>query len=229
MPPTPSLNPIEVFARLPLFAALQPQQRERLAQHTREQRISRGETLFRRGDTANGFYVVIFGQIKLVIDSPQGDEKVVEIIHQRQSFGEAVMFLNRPYPVSAVSLNDTLLLHVPKSALDASLAEDPTFARAMLAGLSARLHALVKDVEAYSIRSTTQRVIGYLLQQCPDDAEGEVTVELPTSKLLVASRLSITPETLSRIFGKLQQEHLILVQGRSVVIPDVKALQDYVE
>lgn len=223
------VNTAEVFARLPLFAALQPEQRERLAQHTREQRVSRGETLFRKGDMATGFYVVIFGQIKLVIDSPQGDEKVVEIVNQRQSFGEAVMFLNRPYPVSAVSLNDTLLLHVPKSALDDSLAQDPTFARAMLAGLSARLHGLVKDVEAYSIRSTTQRVIGYLLQQCPDQADGEVTVELPTSKLLVASRLSITPETLSRIFAKLQHDNLIHVQGRSVVIPSVKALQDFVE
>ena len=227
--PTHPINPIEVFARLPLFAALQPGQRERLAEHTREQRVSRGETLFRRGDMANGFYVVIFGQIKLVIDSPQGDEKVVEIVNQRQSFCEAVMFLNRPYPVSAVSLNDTLLLHVPKSALDTSLAEDPTFARAMLAGLSARLHALVKDVESYSIRSTTQRVIGYLLQQCPDDADGEMTVELPTSKLIVASRLSITPETLSRIFGKLQHDNLIRVQGRSVIIPNVKALQDFVD
>ncbi|WVN42606.1 Crp/Fnr family transcriptional regulator [beta proteobacterium MWH-UniP1] len=229
MPSPPPINPVEVFARLPLFSALQPEQRQRLAEHTREQRISRGETLFRRGDMANGFYVVIFGQIKLVIDSPQGDEKVVEIINQRQSFGEAVMFLNRPYPVSAVSLNDTLLLHVPKSALDDSLTQDPTFAKAMLAGLSARLHALVKDVEAYSIRSTTQRVIGYLLQQCPDEANGEVIVELPTSKLLIASRLSITPETLSRIFGKLQQGDLIRVQGRSVIIPNVKALQDFVE
>lgn len=227
--PTRPLDPAEVFARLPLFQALNPEQRAHLAQQTREQRISRGETLFRRGDMANGFYVVIFGQIKLVIDSPQGDEKVVEIINQRQSFGEAVMFLGRPYPVSAVSLNDTLLLHIPKAALDTSLSEDPTFARAMLAGLSARLHALVKDVEAYSIRSTTQRVIGYLLQQCPDETEGEATVGLPTSKLLVASRLSITPETLSRIFGKLQQADLIRVQGRSVIIPNVKALQDFVE
>lgn len=227
--PTPPVNVAEVFARLPLFQALQPEQRAALALHTKEHRIARGETLFRRGDAANGFYVVIFGQIKLVIDSPQGDEKVIEIINQRQSFGEAVMFLNRPYPVNAVSLNDTLLLHVPKAALDESLAKDPTFARAMLAGLSARLHALVKDVEAYSIRSTTQRVIGYLLQQCPDDAAGEVTVELPTSKLLVASRLSITPETLSRIFGKLQQSGLISVQGRAVIIPNVKNLQDFVE
>lgn len=227
--PTPPINPAEVFSRLPLFQALQPEQRTFLAQHTKEHRIARGETLFRRGDSANGFYVVIFGQMKLVIDSPQGDEKVIEIINQRQSFGEAVMFLNRPYPVTAVSLNDTLLLYVPKSAVDESIAKDPTFAKAMLAGLSARVHALVKDVESYSLRSTTQRVIGYLLQRCPEEQNDVALIELPTSKLLIASRLSITPETLSRVFAKLTSHKLIEMQGRHIHILSIRALQEFVE
>ena len=225
----PVIRPAEVLARFPLFQALSPIQLERIAQGTKEVRLAKGEALFTRGSEASGFFIVLFGQIKLVIDSPQGDEKVIEIINQRQSFGEAVMFLGRPYPVSAVSLNDTLLLHVSKQMVDGLLAEDPSFARGLLAGLSARVHSLVKDVESYSIRSTTQRVIGYLLQQCPDDAQENVTIELPTSKVLVASRLSITPETLSRIFAKLAQLSLIEVQGRSVVIPSVRNLQEFEE
>lgn len=226
---SPIIRPEEVLARFPLFQALSVDQLAQIAQSTKEIRIAKGATLFSRGSIATGFYIVLFGQIKLAITSPQGDEKVIEIINQRQSFGEAVMFLGRPYPVSAVSLNDTLLLHVSKEVVDTMLVQDPTFARGLLAGLSARVHSLIKDVESYSIRSTTQRVIGYLLQQCPDNAEQNTTVELPTSKVLVASRLSITPETLSRIFGKLQQLGLIDVQGRSIVIPNLKNLQDFEE
>lgn len=219
----------EVFSRLPLFQALQPGQLERLAQSARELRIAKNETLFERGKPATGFYIVMFGQIKLVISSSQGDEKVMEIIGQRQSFGEAVMFLGRPYPVTAIGLTDTLLLYVPKDIVDELLEQDVGFARGMLAGLSIRVHTLLKDVESQAINSTAQRVIGYLLQRCPDDESDTATIELPTSKLLIASRLSITPETLSRVFAKLASQQLIDVQGRNIDIPSIKKLQEFSE
>lgn len=224
------LRPAEVLAHFPLFQALSTPQLERLAEGTREVRLTKGTTLFTRGSAATGFFIILFGQVKLVIDSPQGDEKVIEIINQRQSFGEAVMFLGRPYPVSAVSLNDTLLLHVPKDTVDNLLEEDSRFARGMLAGLSMRIHGLIKDVESQALNSTTQRVIGYLLQRCPEDEGIDTTsIELPTSKLLIASRLSITPETLSRVFAKLVGQQLIEVHGRNVQIPSIQKLQHFVE
>lgn len=223
------IRAVEVFSRLPLFQALQPNQLSVLAESARELRIAKNETLFERGNPAKGFFIVIFGQIKLVITSPSGDEKVMEIIGQRQSFGEAVMFLGRPYPVAAVGLADTLLLYVPKAAVDTLLEQDTGFARGMLAGLSMRVHTLLKDVESQAINSTAQRVIGYLLQRCPEDESDIATIELPTSKLLIASRLSITPETLSRVFAKLASHGLIEVQGRNIHIPSVRKLQQFVE
>lgn len=225
----PVIRSAEVLAHFPLFQALSPPLLERLSKGTKEVRLSKGVTLFTRGSAATGFFIILFGQIKLVIDSPQGDEKVIEIINQRQSFGEAVMFLGRPYPVSAVSLNDSLLLHVQKDTVDSLLEEDSRFARGMLAGLSMRIHGLIKDVESQALNSTTQRVIGYLLQRCPED-EGidSASIELPTSKLLIASRLSITPETLSRVFAKLVGQQLIEVHGRNVQILSIQKLQEFV-
>lgn len=225
----PVIRSAEVLAHFPLFQALSPPLLERLSKGTKEVRLSKGVTLFTRGSAATGFFIILFGQIKLVIDSPQGDEKVIEIINQRQSFGEAVMFLGRPYPVSAVSLNDSLLLHVQKDTVDSLLEEDSRFARGMLAGLSMRIHGLIKDVESQALNSTTQRVIGYLLQRCPED-EGidAASIELPTSKLLIASRLSITPETLSRVFAKLIGQQLIEVHGRNVQVLSIRKLQEYV-
>ena len=68
-------------------------------------------------------------------------------------------------------LADTLLLHIAKDAVFKLLETDMSFARALLAGLSMRLHSLISDVESYSLRSSAQRVIGYLLQHCPQESE----------------------------------------------------------
>ena len=139
------------------------------------------------------------------------------------------MFLGRPYPVFAEALDQSTLLAIGQDAVFDLLASDPSFARKMLAGLSLRLHSLMQDVESYSLRSSTQRVIGYLLQLCPNDhpGEGRMEIALPTSKQTIASRLNLTPETFSRILHELTQAGLIAVQGKLVIFQDFKRLREY--
>ena len=218
-----------LLSRLPLFQELAPEQVTQIAAATREKRLGKGEMLFQKGDMPRGFYVTVFGQIKLAFPSSQGNEKVVEILGPKQSFGEAVMFMDRAYPLFAESLTDTLLLHIAKNAVFELLETDPSFARRLLAGLSMRLHSLVNDVESYSLRSSAQRVIGYLLQHCPDDEEskGSLEISLPTSKQVIASRLNLTPETLSRIFHDLSEAGLIDVHGKQITIRDMHRLREF--
>jgi CRP-like cAMP-binding protein len=219
------------LSRLPLFATIGDEAIGHLAAATREKRLARGEVLFQRGDMPRGFHVVVQGQVKLAVSSAQGNEKVVEIVGPQQSFGEAVMFMERPYLVFAQALMDnTLLLAIAKSAVFELLENDRQFARRMLAGLSMRLHGLVRDVESYTLHSSTQRLIGYLLQHCEsfdDEPNSERTIVLPTSKQVIASRLNLTPETLSRIFAELSQAGLIAVQGKQITIHDPVRLSRY--
>lgn len=219
----------QILSRLPLFQELAPDQIAALETACRERRLSKGEMLFQKGDPAKGFFVVVFGQIKLAFPSAQGNEKVVQILGPRQSFGEAVMFMDRPYPVFAEGLVDSLLLHIASATVFDLLERDPLFARRMLAGLSLRLHSLVHDVETYSLRSSAQRVVGYLLQQCPqnESSDGSFDISLPTSKQVIASRLNLTPETLSRIFHDLSTNGLIGVSGKQITINDVTRLREF--
>lgn len=220
----------QILSRLPLFQELAPEQIAALEAACRERRLLKGEMLFQKGDPPKGFFVVVFGQIKLAFPSSQGNEKVVQILGPRQSFGEAVMFMDRPYPVFAEGLVDSLLLHIASTTVFELLERDPLFARRMLAGLALRLHSLVHDVETYSLRSSAQRVVGYLLQHCPQEngtCEGSFEISLPTSKQVIASRLNLTPETLSRIFHDLSANGLIGVSGKQITINDVKRLREF--
>ena len=217
------------LASLPLFKELAGEELDRIATGTAELHIPRGEIIFNRGDPCVGFHLVVYGQVKLAFLSQQGSEKVVEIIGPGSSFGEAVMFMDKPYPVMSQALADTMLLHVSKQVVFDEVERDAKFARKMLAGMSRRLHSLITDVESYSLQSSTQRLVGYLLRedlQHSGDARSYV-VTLPTSKAIVASRLNVTPEHLSRILHELVAAGLIEVNGRDVTIIDSDGLRDH--
>jgi CRP-like cAMP-binding protein len=217
------------LANLALFKELAPAELDPIAAGTTELHVPRGEIIFSRGEPCNGFHLVVYGQVKLAFLSSEGSEKVIEIIGPGGSFGEALMFVDKPYIVMAQALADSFLLHVAKAAVFAEIEREPQFARKMLAGLSRRLHELITDIEAYSLQSGTQRVIGYLLRQ--DASKGEedesVVVTLPASKANIASRLNVTPEHFSRLLHELVERGLISVDGREVKILDMARLRSY--
>lgn len=214
-----------LLSKLPLFQSLSGDELEGLVATTRQVYVSRGEVVFKQGDPCHGFHAIVYGRVKLVLTSPAGDKKVVRLISADGTFGEALMFMDRPYIVSALTLEDTMLLHVNKDALFAEMERRPQLGRRMMASLSHRLHSLMSDVEAYSLRSGTQRVIGYLLNQADHESPNQIL--LPIRKSVIASRLNLTPEHFSRILRELSDEDLVRVKGREISILDMKRLLNY--
>ena len=227
MPATPALNIEALLRSVPLFNGLEPDEIARIARGTREYNAARGDILFHKGDQANGFFLIVYGQIKLAFTSEQGSEKVIDIIGQGQTFGEAVMFMDKPHMVYAQALNDSQLLHIAKTVILEELEKDPKLGRKMIAGLSMRLHHLVTDVESYSLHSGRQRIIGYLLRDNMESDENSLSITLPTHKGVIASRLNLTQEHFSRILHELSESGLIVVKGRKINIPDVEKLRTY--
>jgi len=218
------------LAVMPLFGDLSNEERARLAEGCQLKRFARGEMVFRSGDTCEAFFVVIVGQVKLFMLSPSGQEKVIEIVGPGQSFAEAMVFLDIPCLVNVQALADSLLLSVSKQTVFQEIEQDHHFSLRMLAGMSRRLHGLVHDVQAYALSSGMQRLIGYLLRDIEQNSQsnhGPVTISLPVSKATIASRLSLTPEYLSRVLRELETEGLIQVDKRNIHILDTQRLARY--
>ncbi len=211
-----------------MFRELPTAQVKLIAEHCQVVDAPRNTNIFNRGDPARGLYILLSGQLKLGISSPHGIEKVIKLVSPGESFGEAVLFLEREFPVYAQVTQDARVLLVPKNVIFSLLESDPSVARKMLAGLSVRMHQLVQDIEMLSLQSCTQRFIGYLLQ-ISADAPDASNVTLPATKATIASLLNLTPETLSRTMSKLQQHGLIAVHGKEIVIPDVSRLRAFDE
>lgn len=224
----PNIRVQQFLAKLPMFSELTEPEVDRIALGSNAVYVEKGEAVFQRGDPCLGFHLVVYGQIKLAFTSAQGAEKVVEIVGPGQSFGEALMFLDKPYIVFAQALADTMLLHVSKRTVFEEIERDPRFAHKVISGLSRRLHGLVKDVEAYSLKCSAERVIGYLLREeagRSDDEGGAIEIELSAGKSVIASRLNMTPEHFSRVLHDLSVAGLISVEGRTVRVHDLERLR----
>jgi CRP-like cAMP-binding protein len=157
---------IESFlANLPLFMEAAAEEIERIAQGAHQLHVRRGQVLFNKGDPCESFHLVVYGQVKLALTSPVGAEKVIDIVGAGGTFGEALMFMEKPYLVYGQALMDSLLLNVHKTVVFEEIERNARFARKMIAGLCQRLHGLVRDVEAYSLHSGKERLIGYLLRE----------------------------------------------------------------
>ncbi len=209
-----------------LFSALDDLQFARVAAQAELVGLDAGQLLFQRGAPARHFFVVLDGEIKLALQSRAGEEKVVERLGRGQSFAEALMFVDAPrYPLAAVALEPSRVVAIEATDFLAMLRASPDTCLALLADLSRRLHARIREIEELTLASATHRLARHLLALAPPGAAGPSTVTLDESRQLLASRLAIKPETLSRILRSLTDAGVIRVDGRQIELTDPERLR----
>lgn len=207
-----------------LFADLSQMQLARVRQRAVQVHLADGESLFEQGDSANRFFLLIEGQIKLFRLSPAGNEKVVDIVTPGNTFGEALMFLDRPhFPVGAQALQASEVVSIDATDFAAMLRESVDTCFVMMGAMSQRMRGLLHEIDDISLHSATCRIATYMLKHAPPCAE---TFQLPVAKQVVASRLSVTPETFSRIMRNLSDRGIIRLEGNRVTIKDRDALEE---
>lgn len=210
-----------------LLASLPREASDALVAASTFQAHDRGASLFLQGEKAAVIHVVIHGWVKLFRIAPNGSEAVVNVFTRGGSFGEAVALRGMPYPVSAEAVTECEIMHIPAAALTSLIRRDPEVAINVLAAIFQHLKSLVAQVEQMKAQTGAQRVAEFLLELC-HCATGSCVVGLPYDKVLIAGRLGMKPESLSRAFAKLRSVGVI-VEGHHAAIEDVARLRDYCE
>ncbi|MBV1951754.1 MAG: Crp/Fnr family transcriptional regulator [Cycloclasticus sp.] len=211
-----------------LFSTLDQQQFNTLVEHSSRLQVSDGEHLFHQKEAANYFFLLETGNIKLYRLSPSGEEKVIELIHQGQTFAEAVMFMQGgTYPVNAQALSDCQLIRIHMKTFLKILEDSTDNCLKILALMSQRLHGAIQEIDQLSLQNAKMRIIQFLLRDVTADTSTPHTLKWTTPKATLASRLSVRPETFSRTLQQLSQAGLIQVKGSTVTLLDIDALRQY--
>lgn len=189
------------------------------------QRVRTGEVLFMQGDPVAACFIVLDGWVKLYRLSRDGSEAVVSVFSRGQSFAEAAVFSMETYPVASEAVTATKLLRISRDTIRQKVRENPEFALSMLASTSMHLKHLVNQVEQLKMHTGAQRVARFLASLCPVE-EGSCTIGLPYDKALIAGRLGMKPESLSRAFARLRRIG-VRVERNAAAITNIKVLRDY--
>ncbi len=205
------------------FAALGAEAINRLTLSASVQAVPKGAVLFLQGDRPEFVHLVLSGRVSLGAEDAHGHSTIVEIFREGQLFILAAAILSKPYLMTARSLTDSRVLMVPAERFNAMLDTEPHFSRVLVDVLAGHWRLLVRQIKDLKLRSAGERLGVYLLMKI-DARSGTAALRLDEDLNVIAARLGMTPESLSRAFGSLRA-HGVRSQGRQVTIDDIAKLR----
>jgi CRP-like cAMP-binding protein len=214
---------LQVISRIAVFQGLKPETIEHVLEPATAIMMKAHDTLFRQGDPATAFYIVVDGWLKLYRITPSGGEAVINTLTKGDSFAEAVAFTGTVYPACAEAVSEARVVRIPADHVVRCIRQSPDIALAMIASTSLHLHQLVQQVEHLKAQSGVQRVAEFLVSLAPVE-QGSCVIALPYDKVLIAARLGLKPESLSRAFAKLRSIG-VTVHASHVALSDVAKLR----
>ena len=211
-----------------LFSGLDEADFDALAASVTPKSLAKGEVLFHRGDPATNFYFVDTGLIELNLIAATGEKKVLEVVGPGRTFAEAVTFMReRKYPVTAEALADTTLCQIPNIAYVDLIYQNPDACMRLLSDVCRHLHARVREIENLTVQNARSRLASYLLDHIVETNDDEATVRLELPRHVIASRLSIKPETLSRLLRSMVDDGILTIEDRVIFVHSLSRLRPY--
>jgi len=216
---------LNIISNTPLFSGLTEDQVQDLSQIGIHKHFKKSETIFFEGDEGNGFYIVIEGNVKIFKLSIEGKEHILHFFGPGEPIGEVPVFSGQRFPANAEAIEQTHLLFFPRTSFIDLIAKNPSLSINMLAVLSKRLREFSLKIENLSLKEVPARLASYLIL-LSEEQDTEKTIRLNISKGQLASLLGTIPETLSRIFTKMDSLDYIKVDGRDITLLDPGGLED---
>jgi CRP-like cAMP-binding protein len=220
---TPTEDDLDVVRRIKVFRGLNPLMVERLMAAAATLTLRERQAVFRQDEPATAFFIVINGWVKLYRMTIAGDEAIIQVFARGDSFAEAAALTGDPYLATAEAVSDVRIVRISADHVVKNIREMPEIALAMIASTSQHMHHLAQQVEQLKAQTGVQRVAEFLVALCPRDG-GECTIALPYDKILIAGRLGLKPESLSRAFAKLKSVG-VDVHASHVVVRDPHKLE----
>ncbi|MCL1979675.1 MAG: Crp/Fnr family transcriptional regulator [Proteobacteria bacterium] len=216
----------ELLATSLLFNGLPAEQLQKIVGIAVGKHYPKGATIFHEGDPGIGFYLVASGKVKVFKMSSDGKEQILHIFGPGEPFGEVPVFHGTPFPANATTLVDTKVYFFPRHEFVDLMTNTPSLALNMLAVLALRLRRFAAQIEGLSLKEVPGRLAAHLRYLMDEqNRRDKVVLDIPKGQL--ASLLGTSAETLSRIFGKMADDGLIRVEGKTIVILDPERLQDH--
>jgi len=223
---------IEIFRKAEIFHGLDDNVLRTLVSHSIEKRLTRNEILFIADDDATGLYLIAEGSVRAFRTGMDGREQVIHVERAVTTIAEPPVFDDGKYPSTAAAEEPSKVFFIPKEKLLSACIGHPELALAAARLLARRLRRCAELVESLSLREVGQRLAQLLLSQAASIGRQTpygVSFTQPLTHNQLAARIGTVREVVTRVLFRLQQQGLISVTGKTILLPDTTALAGYAE
>jgi CRP/FNR family transcriptional regulator, nitrogen oxide reductase regulator len=219
---------VDTLRRMTIFRRLSVEDRQRLASAAMTRTYDRGSALFNEGDPSDVLYTVVSGRVKVFKTTPRGTDVILEFFGPGDPVGAVAVYESRPYPASAVALEPTTCVLIPRQAFFALLEAHPTLVRGLLTGLTHRLVELTNRLTELSGGRVEARLARFFLKLATDmgqpQSEGTF-IPLALSRQEIADMIGTTIETSIRVMSRWGKDHLVRTEKDGFLVLDRAALE----
>jgi len=216
------------LAGCPLFAGMSPESIQAITRSLRGRRFRRGEVLFHEGDPGDALFIVASGAVKVVVPSEDGDEAILATLRRGDFLGELALLDGAPRSASAVALEPTVALALPRDQFRGLVAAEPAIRDALLAAVARELRRLTTHVAELHFLDLTGRLAARLGRLCEDQGErlpdGSVRLEANLTQSDLAAMIGATRQSVNKLLGEFEERGLIRVERESILVPKLEAL-----
>jgi CRP-like cAMP-binding protein len=219
---------VEALGRCRLFAGLGPEALEAIARSLRIRRFRRGEVLFHEGDPGDALFIVASGAVKVVVPSEEGEEAILATLKRGDFLGELALLDGAPRSASAIALEATDALTLPRDQFRALADAEPAIRSALLEAMARELRRLTKHVAELHFLDLTGRLAARLVRLAEEHGErlpdGSVRLDAPLTQSDLAAMIGATRQSVNKLLGEFEEEGLLRLERDSIVVADVPAL-----
>jgi CRP/FNR family cyclic AMP-dependent transcriptional regulator len=218
----------EALSRCRLFAGMSEESLRAIAATLRTRRFRRGEVLFHEGDPGDALFIVASGAVKVVVPSEEGEEAILVTLRRGDFLGELALLDGAPRSASAVALEPTEALTLPRSQFRTLVANQPAIRDALLASLAAELRRLTMHVAELHFLDLTGRLAARLAHLAEEHGErlpnGSIRLDAPLTQSDLASMIGATRQSVNKLLGEFEAAGLLRLERDSILVPDLERL-----
>jgi CRP/FNR family cyclic AMP-dependent transcriptional regulator len=216
------------LGRCRLFEGMGQDPLRAMARTLRARRFRRGEVLFHEGDPGDALFVVASGAVKVVVPSEDGEEAILATLRRGDFLGELALLDGAPRSASAVALEPTETLALPREQFLSLVATEPAIRDALMASLAGELRRLTTHVAELHFLDLTGRLAARLSRLAEEHGEpmpdGAVRLDAPLTQSDLAAMIGATRQSVNKLLGEFEADGLLRIERDSIVVPDMDRL-----
>jgi len=222
---------VNIFWKLPMFEFMEAEELDRLYSLCSTESFSKGDYIFLECDQPRNLYVVVKGEVKLLKQTEDGRETIVEMAYPGEIFGEEAIFDGQPYPMTAQALDEVELLSISRTDFFTFMRDNPDLALEIITELGARLREAQNTIRALAMERVEWRIARVLLMLSRKagivESDG-VSIDLPLTRQDIADMAATTVETTIRVLSNFKKMGLVETEKGKIILRDKKHLEEMV-